>query len=222
MADQIAPDDSRFVVEQLAAIRAQLRTLQQADGTQTAQTVKQLRSLVDDIQARLDDYIANDAYNKAQIDNLIAHPPAGSAVTGNISTTGDVDAAGQVRSTQAFKSPGSRAYVVTGSYVTTWTDGDGTIGYSPSNAASKKDLEPMVGGELLNLTPYWGRYVWDDEDSPLKVFLIAEDVHDAGFGPDVAPLDENGDAFTVNYSQLVVPLLAEIKKLSARLDAAGF
>lgn len=147
-------------------------------------------------------------------------------------TTGDVYTGGRVTSAGSpFTSLPSYNYQVTTGYKAVWINSDGQIGYSASTRAVKKDLEPFpaeLADNLLNVTPYLGRYTWDDESTPLRVFLIAEDMQDAGFGPDVVPTDADGNPETVNYSQVVVPLLAAVKSLQAqvtvlqdRLTAAG-
>jgi hypothetical protein len=153
---------------------------------------------------------------------------AGTVSGATMSATGNVSAGGQVYSQAPLRSPGSHDYLVTTDYVAGWINSDGTVGTSPSNRGSKKNLVRMDATEtpmgvdaavaLMGLTPYWGHYLWDDDGSPLKVFLIAEDVSEAGFGPDVAPVRDDGQAYTVNYSQLVVPLLAAIQKLTKRVQ----
>lgn len=200
----------------IADIWRALRALQAVDGTQLARTVQEVRDLIvivnerladipEEVQAALD---LLGVYTMAQTDNLIANPP------------GNVSVAGQVTSQAPLKSPGSHDYIVTTDYVAGWINSDGTLGTSPSSRTVKKNLTPMdeespAGVDavtaLLSLVPYWGHYSWDDDGSPLKVFLIAEEVAAAGFGPDVAPV-KDGDAYTVNYSQLVVPLIAALQQ----------
>ena len=166
----------------------------------------------------------------------------GASVTGALTagtvSSGNVTSSGQVQSNGApFLSVPSHNYVVNkGNWVAGWIDSDGTIGTSPSSATVKVDLTAMDGTELDKVTAYWGRYAWDAPDAPLKVFVLAEDVQAAGFGPDVAPLVEGepqdisadptnpvmvqpGNAWTVNYSQLVVPLIAACKAQSAQIAA---
>lgn len=149
-----------------------------------------------------------------------------------VTASGNVSASGQVSSNGSpFLSLPSYNYQVISAYKAVWINGDGQIGYSASTRAVKKDLQPFpdeLTNAFLNLTPYLGRYTWDDESSPLKVFLIAEDMEAAGFGPDVVPVDANGAPESVNYSQVVVPLLAAVKSLQSqvtvlqnRLTAAG-
>jgi len=155
-----------------------------------------------------------------------------SQIDGSENVNGNITASGQVTSAAPLKSPGSYALVVSGNnYRTAWIQSDGQVGYSPSTIRVKKDLEEFPDYLLdafLACSPYLGRYTWDDEDSPLKVFLIAEHLAHAGFGTDVVPQDDEGNAEAVNYSQVVVPLFAAVKRqqsqiesLTERLDAAG-
>lgn len=164
--------------------------------------------------------ITSGKVNAAYVDTIPSSQISGDW-TSNVSTTGNVTASGQVTSGAPLKSIGSHNFSVTSGYVGAWINGDGQIGYSASGTDVKKDLTPMPGNntDFLNLQPYWGRYTWDAEHEEMKVFLLAEDVRAAGFGPDVAPVDEDGKAFTINYSQLVVPLLAEVKALRERIIA---
>jgi hypothetical protein len=146
----------------------------------------------------------------------------GAATSASSSTTGNATVGGDINLTGDLYTPHGKATPVTSGYVSAWLNGDGRLGATASTRASKRDLVPLTDlTSLMSLTPYLGRYIWDADDAPLSVFLIADEVQAAGFGPDVAPLDEDGKAFTVNYSQMVVPLLAAVQALSARLDAAG-
>lgn len=187
----------------------------------------------------------------------------GSVSTGGVTATGNVISGGQVQSNGApLLSQPSFNYLVVTNYKSAWIDGGSyQIGYSPSAEIVKTSLQQMTADDarkLLNLTPYWGHYVWDAPTDPLKVFFLAADVQTAGFGPDVAPVVEGeplvmqdangpimvngqpatvpvGEAYSVNYSQIVVPLVAayhdgaaaiqaltdRVTTLEARLAAAG-
>lgn len=174
---------------------------------------------------------AVNAYTKAQTDALVASPGAISPTS--VASSGDVSSSGRVSSNGSpFQSVPSHNYSVTSGYVAAWINSDGQIGTSASTRAVKKDLEDFpteLAAAFLGLTPYLGRYTWDDETVPLSVFLLAEDVAAAGFGPDVVPVDDAGAPRSINYSQLVVPLLAalqaqqtQLDALSTRVTAAGF
>lgn len=215
--------DSLDVLSGLVAdMRRRLRELERPTGTSLTSLVQQVQMALANLNAQVAAAINANSYTKAVIDDLIANPPAGSNVTGNVVASGNVTAGGQVTSAQPLKSPGSFAYQVTTGYVSAWINNDGQIGFSPSTATVKKDLEEFpadLADAFLALTPYLGRYTWDDEDTPLKVFLLAENTQAAGFGPDVVPVDEDGAPQTINYSQLVVPLLAAVKRQQAQIDA---
>lgn len=167
-----------------------------------------------------DDITAGGALNANSLAIIAAATIGGGLTAASIGATGNMDASGRVFSAGALVSPGSHDYNVSVGYVAAWINGDGTIGTSPSTEALKKDLAPMNGPTgILDLQPYWGHYDWDDSTERPKSFLIAEKVYDAGFGPDIAPLDADGKPFTVNYSQLVPALIAELQAAVARIAA---
>jgi hypothetical protein len=145
------------------------------------------------------------------------------SLSGGLSAGGDVSSSGRVSSNGApLTSLPSFNYQVTTGYKAAWINNDGQVGFSPSTIRVKKDLEVFPDAlidSFMTLTPYLGRYTWDDENTPKKVFLVAEDVEGAGFGPDVVPVDAEGNPETVNYSQVVVPLLAAVKRQQAWLVA---
>lgn len=229
-------DEVQAFADEIKSIWTALRDLARPTGTSIASLVAQVQAALANINASVTAAIEANSYTAAEIDSKIANPV-------------NVSASGQVSSNGApLKSLPSHDYIVSSGYVAGWINGDGTIGTSPSGGAVKVDLKAMDAvdaAKVLELTPYWGRYAWDDPDSPLKAFVLAEDVQAAGFGPDVAPvvtgdpvnisadpenpvMVEPGKAWTVNYSQLVVPLLAalrtqqdEINDLKSRLTTAG-
>lgn len=187
---------------------------------------------------------------------------SGASSFGSI-TSGNVISSGQVQSNGApLLSQPTFNYLVATGYKSVWIDGATfQLGYSPSTEIVKTSLQQMSADDarkLLDLTPYWGRYVWDSPDEPLRVFFLAADVQAVGFGEDVAPVVHDqplvledpsgpimvngqpatvpvGEAYTINYSQMVVPLVAayhdgaqqiqalteRVAALEARLQAAG-
>lgn len=212
--------------EGIAAVRAlfdQLRSrvaeLERPTGTSINSLVAQVQAKLAELDSTVTALVAaalGNYYTKSETDSHIASP-------GNIAP-GNVDASGRVTSGGApLTSLPSFNYQVTTGYKSAWINNDGQVGFSPSTLRVKKDLEPfpdeLADAFLLTMTPYLGRYTWDDESEPLKVFVIAEEAAAAGFGPDVVPGDKDGQPETVNYSQLVVPLLAVVKQQQARLAA---
>lgn len=221
-------DGWQQLADRLADLEQAVRTLQRPTGTSTGSLVAQVQAALANINATVATAIAANSYDKNTIDNkdaatlASANAAAQAFVQAGFTTTGSITSGGQLTSAQPLKSVGSYNYQVTTNYKTAWINQDGQVGFSPSTLASKKDLEPFpadLAAAFLALTPYLGRYVWDDDDAPLKVFFIAEDAHAAGFGPDVVPLDEDGNPEAINYSQLVVPLLAAMQQQQAQIEA---
>lgn len=238
--------DLAWLVDELRGIRDRLAELETPTGTSMNSLVAQVQEAIANIDATVTASINANSYTKSEIDSrdALRVAKAGDTMSGSLTVNGQVDSAGS-----PLKSQPSYNYMVATGYKGAWIDGATyQIGYSPSAEVVKTDLTPMDDDavrRLLSIVPFWGRYLWDADDSEPKAFLLAADVQRAGFGPDVAPvvegeplrmvnadgpvLDANGDevvlpvgeAYSVNYSQLVVPLLAAVRSLSARLDAAG-
>lgn len=239
--------DYGWLIDEIQRIQVRLAELETPSGTSMNSLVAQVQQAIANINTTVNAAISANSYTKTQIDSKIASP-------GSI-TPADVAAAGQVSSNGApFKSQASYNYTVATSYFSLWIDGvTYQIGLSPSSELVKTDIVPMTDGlaRVMALRPIRGRYLWDDSDTPPKVFLLAEEVRAAGFGPDVAPVATEdmpiegpdgsvtvipaGTAAGVNYSQLVVPLIAAVQEqqsvieqqqsmiaaFAARLDAAG-
>ncbi|KJL37040.1 hypothetical protein RR49_01152 [Microbacterium ginsengisoli] len=241
------------LIRELQSIQRRLDELETPTGTSVNSLVAQVQQAIANITATVTAAIDLNSYTKAEIDAKVASPgaitPTTVTASGAMSAT-DVTASGQVSSNGApLKSQPSYNYPVATSYKGAWIDGATyQIGYSSSAGVTKTGLTAMTADDVnrfLSLTPYWGRYVWDADDSPAKVFLLAGDVQAAGFGPDVAPVvdtteplhmvgpdgasilgtDGNpvvipvGEAYSINYSQLVVPLLAVARaERAARTD----
>lgn len=210
--------------------RRDIRDALRIDGSQFVKLYEKMQALIAGLNQTVSDLVnqlvPQLTYTKSEIDTKVASPGAISPTT--VTATGDISTSARVVSQAALRSPGSRSYVVSTNYAGGWINEDGTIGISPSTRTLKKNLIPMSEAApsqvdaveaLLSLVPYWGHYVWDDDGAPLKSFLIAEDVHEAGFGPDVAPVGDDGQPFTLNYSQLVPALIAAFRsERAARID----
>lgn len=240
------------VVAELQRLAERLAELEAPTGTSLNSLVAQVQEAIANINTTVTAAISANSYTKTQIDSKIASPGGISPTT--VTASSDVSSSGQVSSNGSpLKSQPSYNYSVVTSYKGAWIDGvTFQIGYSASSERVKTDLQPLEDSGIFDLTPYWGRYVWDDPASAPKVFLLAREVQQAGFGPDVAPVVEGeplimrgtdgepirvddqevvipvGEAYTINYGQLVVPLIAAvqsqqhlIEQLTARLDTAG-
>jgi len=216
------PDAEAHVPKQLAELRRAIREL----GPSVAAS---LLPVVSNLETTINEKLASGYYTNTQTDAKVASPgtiaPVDVNASGSVKAGGDVTAGGQVVSQLPLKSPGSYGFQTVGpNYKVAYIDPDGRIGFSPSTRDSKKDLEVMpeaMADAFLGLTPYLGHYLADDDAVPLRPFLIAEDVAAAGFGPDVVPCDEEGNALTVNAPQLVPVLLAVARKQAAQLSDLG-
>ena len=126
-------DELGKIASQLAYLQDQIDRLAAPSGTSAYQTVSKLQGLIDDIQAQLDDYIANGTYNKSQIDAKIASP--GNIAPGNVNASGlgsfgsTLTASGQITSnTGLFVSPAAYGTIIGATRKAVWIDNLGRIG----------------------------------------------------------------------------------------------
>lgn len=110
-----------------------------------------------------------------------------------------------------------------------YVDDTGLLGYVSSVRASKTNISELSDTSwVYNLRPVSFNYrkrnadgaYTDEAEAPLEFGLIAEEVE--AVSPELVFYDqtENGPELCgVSYSKLIVPLLAEVKALSARIAA---
>jgi len=110
-----------------------------------------------------------------------------------------------------------------------YVDDTGLLGYVSSVRASKTNISELSDTSwVYNLRPVSFNYrkrnadgaYTDEAEAPLEFGLIAEEVE--AVNPELVFYDqtENGPELRgVSYSKLIVPLLAEVKALSARIAA---
>lgn len=217
------------LLRQVTDLRRQVSDLSSASGTQRYRVVEKLQALVEDIQQQLDDYIANDAYTKAQVDARIANPPAP-----GVSATGDVTASAALRGQNLYatQAPG---FNITGNRVAAWLEtATGRLGTASSSRRYKQDEAPATinPAAVLGIEPKRFRYIEQVEelgdDAAVEFGFIAEDLHDAGLFPWVVYREVDGEIVPdgVNYSMLAVAQQivlrahqTQIDALTARLDA---
>lgn len=222
------------LILQFSEIKRRLSDVESPSGTQRYQSVAKLSALIDNIQQQLDDYIANEAYTKAQVDARIASPPGGVAAAGNVSSGGDVTAAAALRGQHLYaaQAPG---FNITGTRVAAWLESaTGRLGTASSSRRYKQDEAPAQIDPIavLGIEPKQFRYIEQVEqlgdEAAIEFGFIAEDLHDAGLYPWVVYREIDGETIPdgVNYSMLAVAQHAvlraqqiQIDALSARLDA---
>lgn len=209
------------LVQRLQDLGRRISELESPSGTQRYQSVAKLSALIDNIQQQLDDYIANDAYTKSQVDALVANPPSSVSVTGDV--TASVALRGQ--NLYATQAPG---FNITGTRVAAWLESaTGRLGTASSSRRYKQDEQPagIDTDAVLSIEPKRFRYIEQVEEygdaAAIEFGLIAEDLHAAGLSPWVVYREVDGEILPdgVNYPMLVVAQQAAIRAQQAQIDA---
>lgn len=219
------PDELGWLVDALDDYAERLRILEAPSGEALANTVATLRALITDIQAQLDAYMAG-KYTNAQIDSLIANPPAGSNITGNLSTTGNATVGGALFNVNAYNSE------ITYTRRTAWVGNDGRFGWASSAESGKTAIEPadIDPAAILTLEPREFYYRAEiqrrtnlrinegiDYKPKREVGLLAHEVD--AVAPWLVYHDDEGAAEGVEYAMLPVALLAVVRDQERRLRA---
>lgn len=228
------PDgDLGWLIDELDLVQRRLKALEGPSGEALAGVVEELSALVDNIQAQLDDYIANDAYTKAQVDAKVASPGAITPTT--------IVASGNVVLNGTLRVPNAYGFDITYTRRTAWWGDDGRAGYASSSARKKTAIEPADEERLvrlLELVPKSFYYraeiarrtsirINEGEDyRPAKELgLIAEELDALGLREFVY-YDDEGRPEGIEYSMLAVALLAVARaqhvreaERDARVDA---
>lgn len=130
-------DDLRAFAFEIKALQRRLDTLEAPSGTQAYRSVSKLQALVEDIQAQLNDYIANGTYNKAQIDSKFSAMEAlidqkvaayvASYMASNVQIGGALRVLGDTQLDGAVRAPGVRNTDLTSASgrVAVWQGGSG-------------------------------------------------------------------------------------------------
>lgn len=209
------------ITHELRKLKDRIDELTSPSGTMAYQAVTKLQALVTDIQAQLDDYIANDAYTKAQVDAKIASP--GAISPSSVSASGSVVGAA-ARFDGGLASQDVYDRIVSGAgYRATWTASDGQIGYVPSSRRFKTEIRPadFSLAQVLKLQAVYYHYLarppYSPESTPLELGLIAEEVHDLGF-TNLVDYDDDGKPFGVRYDLVSLIVLEGMRDLVGRVE----
>lgn len=214
------PSELGWLVDELDGLSARLRTLEAPSGEALSSTVAKLQSLVSDIQAQLDAWVAS-RWTNAQIT---------AQITAQINSTfaSNVGFGGTITSPVTYNTDlGS----IPGAHRTLWVKDSGLFGFASSSRERKTEIEPLDldVDAVLSIEPKTFRYReavhrWEempeDERGPepgLEVGFIAEELDDAGLGAFVF-YDGEGRPEGIEYSMLVVAQQAALRDLAARLD----
>ena len=213
------------LIRELKDIHTQLRDLQRPSGTNIGSLVAQVQAALVNINATVAAAIDANSYTKAVIDGKVANPPAGSAVTGNVSATGSISAGGDLTVSGALRAPQVPVTILTSNYFSTYaTTDDGRIGHVPSSARFKQDIRAttfdpakILGAEIVDF-----RYRVEVERlgdaAPYLIGGIAEQFHAVGLG-DFVSYDEEGNPFGIAYERLAVGIIPLLQQLNTRVAA---
>lgn len=212
--------DVEKLAHELRSLRDRINELAAPSGTMAYQTVSKLKRLVEDIQQQLNDFIANDAYTKEQVDAKVAEPGAIAPTT--VTASGHVSAP-TARFDGGLSSVDVYERVVSGAgYRATWTAATGEIGYVPSSRRFKTDIEPAAFDleRVLALQAVFYRYharvPFAVDSTPVELGLIAEEVHDLGF-TNLVDYDDAGKPFGVRYDLVSLVVLEGMRELTGRV-----
>jgi hypothetical protein len=207
-----------------------LAGVERASGTSLSSLVQQVQTALANITTTVTNAINTLSYTKSEIDSRVANPPAGSAVTGNVSATGnvtatggvsaggtvaagtDVTAAGNISTPGILTALASRTLVLASGYAGAWIDINGRLGISPSSRRYKSGIRTWQPDIVRLLEVRAVLYRMDPElfgtepDTPLEVGLIAEELFDAGF-PEFVFLDAENNVQGIHYDRLTAALL---------------
>lgn len=212
----------------LGETQRRLAELETPTGTSVNSLVAQVQEAIANITSTVTAAIAANSYTKTEIDTKIASPgaitPTSVAATGALSgttltTSGDTQVGGQLRAPDAVTN------VITSPRYSMWIEtGTGRLGNTSSSRRYKQDIaDAQIDVDaFLSVVPFVFHYIAEvrKRDDPTfeeyvgpdyvvadEYGLMAEDLHAAGMTPWVY-YDAEGRSDSVNYTMLVVPLLA--------------
>jgi len=212
-----AGDSVQPIVDSINEVRRRQREAERPSGTNLNSLVAQVQAALANINATVAAAISANSYTKPVIDSLIANPPAGSNVTGNLTVSGN-STFGPIKSAYA------RAHTVLSGYANAYWDGNGDAGVNVSSVVYKQDIEPAdLASEvaaILRMALVRFRYTAAvDEfgaDAPVELGSLAEYVESIGLGEYVF-YDAEGHVQGIAYERLTIPLIATVQSLDARL-----
>jgi len=215
------PKDDLDVLRQvLQSLKDRVAELERPTGTQTAEAVKQLRALVEDLQEQIDNLLST-AVNTGNV-TATGFGHFGGEVTagGNASVAGTFSAGGVANLNPGIVSSDVKSRVLAIGYNAVYIDVNNRMGLSPSSRRFKQDIETHeVDFTLIDqMVPRSFRLIGAVEvmgdAAPREVGFIAEELDELGFGEFVTR-DSAGTVAGIAYDRLTVPLVAAVKQLRA-------
>jgi len=228
------------LIRELQSIQRRLDELETPTGTSVNSLVAQVQQAIANITATVTAAIDLNSYTKAEIDAKVTSPgaitPTTVTASGDITTSGKVTSTGDVAVGGKLLDPDAVSFVITGGRYATWIEtATGRFGNTSSSRRYKQDITPaeIDADTFLSIVPFVFHYIaevrkrddptFEDYVGPdyvvaMEYGLMAEDLHAAGLTPWVY-YDAAGQPDSVNYTMLVVPLLAVARaERAARTD----
>lgn len=207
--------------------RERLRELERPTGTSYASLVDWVRQTLANITAQVNtiatNWMAANAYTKAQVDSKVANP--GNISPGNVSASGTISGSTGTFPT-GVNSVGVYNNLLTSAYRVQYVWSGGDMGYVPSSRRFKEDITdaPDVKAAMLAMRVVTFRYKVAVEelgdDAAVEWGVIAEELHGLGLHWAV-DYDDEGLPFGVKYERLALACIPVIQDHELRLQAAG-
>lgn len=233
------PDTERFGRQNADKERQERETRDalRFDGSQFVRLYEKMQALIADLTSTVTTLVSSLTYTKVQIDSKVASPgaiaPTSVTASGGISAGGDLSVGGQFNCVDSYN------FDITYTRRTAWLGNDGRLGYASSSRTKKTAIRPanIDVDAFLSLEPqsfeYIAQHAWKqfaatlpeddprynpDYQVPTDEGLIAEEMVEAGLSQYVI-FDAEGNPEGIEYSMLVVPLLAVARAQNVRLVA---
>jgi hypothetical protein len=204
------PDPLSQLAADLGRLASRVATLEKPSGTQTADALKQLTALVNNLATE----IANVASSGATWTGPVADP------TGvGISTGGPLSATASVKFPAVFSNPITTAFRVVYN-----GNGDGSLGFNLSSRRYKQDIAgaSLDVSLLAQLRVVTFRYIAAVEqfgdEAATEVGLIAEEVDELGLKWLVDYDPETGVPDGIKFDRLAVAALGLAEGLNGRVE----
>ena len=186
------------LLKTLSGMQVQTREIGRPTGTQTAESVKQLRDLV------------NGLLTQTEVN-----------VSGNVTAGGTGTFTAGVNSTGVYGN-----LVSSGAYKVQYINVSGAMGYVPSSGRYKQDVAtaPSAAEAMLAMRIVTFRYIQAvaelGDEAAIEWGVIAEEMHDLGLTW-LVDYDADGAPEGVKYERLVLAVIPVVQDHEARLNAAG-
>lgn len=227
--------DIEKLIDRFERLDAKVAELATPRGSEANRTVQTLAGLVTNIQAQLNDYIANGTYNKAQIDAGFAtktHTHAASDITsggttatgfgvgGPLTVQGDITGGGIGIFPTGVRSTGARNNQVTNGYVAAYLDVNGNLGFAPSTRESKNIHGPFEVDMKKWLALPLYRFTYKDDPTAREVVgPLADDLDAAGLKEFVVYDEDDGSIQGIRTETLIVGLWSAYLQSRAQTQA---